>query len=193
MSLRLFQGTPMRISPSQTFAGIGAFAGLVLIIAIALVEPSHAAQAPGKACPPPAAKAHASGRHTHRTHAAGHAHRAGLMRAHAWRGHGGGHHGYVDRRGWRSEHQWGGGRQWAGESQWSDERDFGESHHWREGGGWVERPWATDQFGYLTWPGKTHFGGPPAPEGAAPPPAAAAAVGARRTGASGDGASAAAA
>jgi hypothetical protein len=186
----------MRISPSQTFAGVGAFAGLVLIIAIAFVQPSHAAPAAAKACPPPA-KAHAAGGHVRRTHAAGHAHRSGLMRAHAWRGHGGGHYGYAGRAGGhgrRSEHyrggmdHWAGAHQWMGERQWSDERDFGEAHHWREGGSawgasWVERPWATDQFGYLTWPGKSHFGSPEpghsphydggwsqGAEGAAPPP-----------------------
>ena len=33
------------------------------------------------------------------------------------------------------------------------------------------RPWATDRFGYLTWPGKTHFiGGQPVEGGALPPP-----------------------
>jgi hypothetical protein len=163
----------MRISPSQTFAGVGAFAGLVLIIAIAFVQPSHAAKAPAKACPPPAAKAHTAARHVRKAHAVSHARPATLTRAHAWRGHGR-HGGYVDRRGWRSERHWGGaghwagGHQWTGGREWADTHEYGESHHWREGGGsawgasWVERPWATDEYGYLTWPGKTHFGTPEA-------------------------------
>lgn len=54
---------------------------------------------------------------------------------------------------------------------WSDERAWAERRGammmaWRD-----RRPWATDRFGYLTWPGKTHFvGGQPVDGGAIPPP-----------------------
>ena len=103
----------MRISPSNVFAGFGAFAGLVTIIAIAFAQPGHAA--PAKACPTPAAgKAHVK-----TAHASGHAHRARIVRAHAWRGHSA-RRGYVDRRGWRSEPHWGDADHWAGGHRWTD-------------------------------------------------------------------------
>ena len=71
----------------------------------------------------------------------------------------------------------GGEHMWQGQHGWHDQHGWGESHEWSEGGEgfgyrYEPRPWATDAFGFLTWPGKTHFipahadGGPPMP----PPP-----------------------
>jgi hypothetical protein len=55
-----------------------------------------------------------------------------------------------------------------------DERDWSDSHSWRSARevswGWSERPWATDQFGFLTWPGKSHFVDGHMMRGAVPPP-----------------------
>lgn len=49
---------------------------------------------------------------------------------------------------------------------WSQERYGNLFSAWQD-----RRPWATDQFGYLTWPGKTHFvGGQPVDGAAMPPP-----------------------
>ena len=54
------------------------------------------------------------------------------------------------------------------------EHDWSEAHSWRSGReeawGLSERPWATDQFGFLTWPGKSHFVGGHWMPGAIPPP-----------------------
>jgi hypothetical protein len=68
----------------------------------------------------------------------------------------------------------GGEHEWRGERGWHDQHGWSESHEWSDGGYRYEpRPWATDAFGFLTWPGKTHFipahalgDGPPPP----PPP-----------------------
>ena len=67
---------------------------------------------------------------------------------------------------WREDHGWGDQHGWTQEDgRWAG----GREHHW--GAEWGQRPWATDVFGYLTWPGKTHFaGGRPVEGGALPPP-----------------------
>jgi hypothetical protein len=89
--------------------------------------------------------------------------------------------------GMMGHHMWRGGQQSVEEHGWSSERGWSEDEgRWGHGGrwdlAWAERPWATDRFGYLTWPGKTHFVDghavrddmppppPPPPEGAGPPP-----------------------
>lgn len=60
------------------------------------------------------------------------------------------------------------------EHAWPEDGGWRFSHGWRSDGyamGWARRPWATDAFGFLTWPGKSHFvDGRYAPEGAMPPP-----------------------
>jgi hypothetical protein len=157
----------MRISPSQTLAGLGALSGLVLIIALALVQPSHGAPAPVKAAPAKAAcPTTAAPRKTRikAVHKASRRHGA-LIRTHAWRNRVGG-----ERHAYWSDRQWSRGA-WTGERRWSDEREYGQGRHWRMDGDLVdasgERPWATDRYGYLTWPGKTHFGSAPPPP--APP------------------------
>lgn len=64
------------------------------------------------------------------------------------------HFGMAERRAWAEQHAWG------------QERYSNLFMAWQD-----RRPWATDQFGYLTWPGKTHFiGGQPVDGGAMPPP-----------------------
>lgn len=64
------------------------------------------------------------------------------------------HYGYVERHGWSDAHSW------------SDERSQMMVMAWQD-----RRPWDTDRFGYLTWPGKTHFvDGHPVDGAALPPP-----------------------
>jgi hypothetical protein len=59
-------------------------------------------------------------------------------------------------------------------SEWSEERAWSDGDArfaGRPAYGWGGRPSATDQFGYLTWPGKTHFAdGQPVDTGLPPPP-----------------------
>lgn len=84
---------------------------------------------------------------------------------------------------WREEQQSAESHGWSSEHGWSEDEGrwaHGRGAHWDLA--WAERPWATDAFGYLTWPGKTHFVNghavkgepppppPPPPEGAGPPP-----------------------
>jgi hypothetical protein len=93
---------------------------------------------------------------------------------------------------WRESHMgmrphWGEGeRAEFGRAEWRS--SHGEERSWShvegdtmayEGAYEGERPWATDRYGYLTWPGKTHFGhapmarepeaGPPLPPEEGPP------------------------
>jgi hypothetical protein len=82
---------------------------------------------------------------------------------------------------WRDEREATESHSWSSEHGWSeDEGRWGHGERWDMA--WGERPWATDAFGYLTWPGKTHFVNghaiqgepppppPPPPEGAVPSP-----------------------
>jgi hypothetical protein len=91
------------------------------------------------------------------------------------------------RRHWGGEHgqYWGGGEHGRyGEGEWRSSHEEERSWSDVEGGAWayagLERPSAVDAYGFLTWPGKTHFGrhqpmeapeaGPPPPEEGPPPP-----------------------
>src|ERR1700753_2265387 len=128
----------MRIRLSPTLGVLGIGAAIAATLAIASAAPTRAAAACG------------CGR---ATHAARHHH------AHAvkWRHvvHSASRtYARIDSQAWSAE------RRWGAEHAWRDEHDWSEAHGWREGGreeGWSERPWATDQFGFLTWPGKSHF------------------------------------
>jgi hypothetical protein len=151
----------MRI-PYSTLAGcLGALAGLVATAAIA----GSAHPKPAKTTCHCAVSAVGAAHHHH-------------ARAHVWR------HVAVRRHGgFMGHHMWGGQRGWSEESGWGGSRGWHEEHGWREAeggaaGAWMMRPWATDPFGFLTWPGKSHFAGghyvqdgpPPPPEMGPPPP-----------------------
>jgi hypothetical protein len=77
---------------------------------------------------------------------------------------------------WKRMVTTGGEHMWHGERSWHDQLGWSESHEWSEGGEhfgyrYEPRPWATDAFGFLTWPGKTHFIPTRGPgDGAMPPP-----------------------
>jgi hypothetical protein len=157
----------MRI-PYSTLAGLlGAMAGLAATAAIA--DGLHAkAQKPTCHCAVSAASA-------------GHHHKA---RHKVWRRAAvqrGGHHGLFGHHGWQGG-GWVGDHGWSEARGWRNERGWESEHGWREEHGWADgmadawgtaHRWATDEFGFLTWPGKTHFGPPappPPPEMGPPPP-----------------------
>ena len=144
----------------RSFHLIAALGGLGLA-ATATLASAHAkpAHAPARGCPVRHVSAH-GGRHVRHLHV-------------AWR-HGGwsAHHGMAMRHGWQGGHSWHEEHGWSdqhgwseGDGRWAEARE----HHWG-GGEWGRRPWATDAFGYLTWPGKTHFASGQPVEGATPPP-----------------------
>ncbi|MDR3510280.1 MAG: hypothetical protein P4L73_01480 [Caulobacteraceae bacterium] len=139
----------MRIRPLLLIAGLAAlFAG-----AAAAHPPAGPSCQPHRA-PRPAAHVRHCACRPQRTavHAVRHARRARTWteaRASSQ------HYGYVEEHGWS-----GGERRWA---------------YGRQDGAWAEamqdRHWTTDRFGYLDWPGKTHFvDGHPVDGGALPPP-----------------------
>lgn len=137
----------MRIRASLVILA-GAVAGLTATAVLADGMPRAKPAAPACGC-------HAASHHARRHAASAH------VRAprHAWT--------RMAMRG--DEHMWQGGRSWHDEHGWS------ESHEWSDGERfgyrYEARPWATDAFGFLTWPGKTHFIPTRGPgEGAMPPP-----------------------
>lgn len=150
----------------------GVLAGAVATFAVAgaaHIKPTSAA--PTCAC----ALSAAHTRHHVRLHVYGRAHAHGWRHTANWSGHDGGmmDHVMVDHHMWRDEQQLSEGHGWS-----EDDGRLGYGHGGPWDLAWAERPWATDRYGYLTWPGKTHFVNghaevddmPPPPEGAGPPP-----------------------
>jgi hypothetical protein len=155
----------MRIPYASIFGVLGVLAGSAATFAVAATV-SPKPQAPTCGCQPSAAR---PARH------AAHVRRSGHARV--WR--------HVAR--WTGRGDMIDGRM-MGRHMWREAQESTESHGWSEDWGhgghwdlaWAERPWATDAFGYLTWPGKTHFVNghamtgeppppPPPPEGSGPP------------------------
>ena len=150
----------MRIRASLVILA-GAVAGLTATAALADGMPRAKSKAPACGCH---ATSHHARRHAVRTHA------------------------HATHRVWTRVAASGGEHMWQGQRGWRDQHGWSESHEWSEGGEsfgyrYEPRPWATDVFGFLTWPGKTHFiptrgpadGGPPPPPmdnsmGPPPPP-----------------------
>lgn len=137
----------MRIRASLVIL-VGAVAGLTATAVLADGMPRPKAAAPACGC-------HAASHHARRHAASTHARAA--------------------RRAWTrtatssDAHMWHGGRSWHDEHGWS------ESHEWSDGDErfgyrYEPRPWATDAFGFLTWPGKTHFIPTHGPADGPPPP-----------------------
>lgn len=162
----------MRIPYASICGVLGILAGAVATFAVAATAPPKPApQACG--CHRSAAK---PVRHAVRARHRGPA----TVRRHAarWSGHGGhmmsggmmdgrmmGHHMWRDEQVSSEEHGW------SRESGWrEDEGHWGYGHGGRFDLAWAERPWATDAYGYLTWPGKTHFVNGHAIQGEPPPP-----------------------
>jgi hypothetical protein len=128
---------------------VGAVAGLTATAALADGMPRAKTVAPACGC-------HAASHHVRRHAASTH------VRA--------------TRHVWKRMTATGGEHIWHGERSWHDQHGWSESHEWSDGGErfgyrYEPRPWATDAFGFLTWPGKTHFIPTRGPgDGAMPPP-----------------------
>jgi hypothetical protein len=148
----------MRLSYSSFFGALGVAVGLLATAAIAgAAEPKPAPAAPKCGC-----ASHRPITHVHyRPH------------ARVWRGPTAesAHYGYVDHVVSNRERLWVGQRD-LGQGRWAYDQEARVMF-------WDVRPWATDRYGYLTWPGKTHFidghpiagefPPPPPPEGVPPP------------------------
>jgi hypothetical protein len=131
----------MRIRASLVIL-VGAVAGLTATVVLADGMPRAKAAAPACGC-------HAASHHVRRHAASTH------VRA--------------------ARHVWTRVATTGGERNWHDQHGWSESHEWSDGDEgfgyrYEQRPWATDQFGFLTWPGKTHFIPAHAPGDGGPPP-----------------------
>jgi hypothetical protein len=136
---------------------------LALIASVAILSAGAAAANP-PAHPTPAPKAPTCGCHI-RHSAAVHVRRRAPHRIHVRTVTRARIGGYLEHRTWGGEHHW-------GETHgWSEAHSWGDQQGWSEGDGrwassWDEHVSATDRYGYLTWPGKTHFvNGQPVDEG----------------------------
>jgi hypothetical protein len=175
----------MRIPYAPLCGVLGVLAGAVATFAVAGTLHTKPATKPACACQ---MRVVGPARHHIRIHARRHGHAGAVRRSAHWSGHRGRMMGedMMDRR-MMGHHMWRGEQQSVEAHGWSSEHGWSEGEgHWGHGGhwdlAWAERPWATDRFGYLTWPGKTHFvngqavdedmGPPPPPphDGGPPPP-----------------------
>jgi len=169
----------MRIPYASICGGLGVLAGAVATFAVA--GTAHIKTAPTCGC---AVSAAGHARHPVRVHVRGRAVARTWRHTARWSEHDGQMmgHGMMGHHMWRGEQQSAEEHGWSSERGWSEDEGrwaYGHGAHWDLA--WAERPWATDAFGYLTWPGKTHFVNghavkgeapppPPPPEGAGPPP-----------------------
>ena len=132
-----------------SIAAVGAIASFAATTAIAGAKPTTPAAAACSCHAAPAA------RHVRRS--------AVRTRAHA------------TRRVWKRMVMTGAEPMWHDTQGWHSHHGWSESHEWSDGGDdlgyrYEQRPWATDRFGYLTWPGKTHFISSHPADGAMQPP-----------------------
>jgi hypothetical protein len=159
----------MRIPYVSICGGLGLLAGAVATFAVAAtVNPKPAPTACSCALGAAKPARHAVHVRKHvkvRRHSARWSGRGRMMDGRMMDGRMMGHHMWRDEQvsseshGWSSEHGWS-----------EDEGHWGYGHGGRFDLAWAERPWATDVYGYLTWPGKTHFVNGHAIQGEPPPP-----------------------